>query len=258
MHIIFRFIIAGLLLVLAIFSILLWKRSLITIDLLEGGSIVATAYDFEPIVGQFKIDRHVATLSDKAIQNWVAESSDLSGLVKQLRLMPEYVQSRFLTHLSALDEKQINSILRSNQGFNQTWIKLISYLRRGNSKLTQKFIKDAKDYHNKDLEKAIQTGDKIEISKTLPGLNIDDIGTADPDIYEILFNINVDKIQSDMDKENKLETEIEQKESLIVRLKSECSSLENENKKLENTNRQLKTTLGNLKEFSQPTSPSNP
>ena len=61
-----------------------------------------------------------------------------------------------------------------------------------------------------------------------------------------------------MDKENKLEREIEQKESLIVKLKSECSSLENENKKLENTNRQLKTTLGNLKAFSQPTSPSNP
>ena len=59
MHIIFRFIIAGLLLVLAIFSILLWKRSLTSIDLLEGGSIVATAYDFDPIVGQFKIDMHV-------------------------------------------------------------------------------------------------------------------------------------------------------------------------------------------------------
>ncbi len=257
MHIIFRFTIAGLLLVLAIFSILLWKRSLVTIDLLEGGSIVATAYDFEPIVGQFKIDRHVAILSDKAIQNWVAKSSDLSGLVKQLRLMPEYVQSRFLTHLSSLDEKQINSILRSNQGFNHTWIKLISYLRRENSKLKQEFIKNAKTYH-RDLEKATQTGDTIEISKTLPGLNIDDIGTTDPDIYEVLFSINVDKIQSDMDQENKLEAEIEQKESLIVRLKSECSSLENENKKLENTNRQLKEILGNLKEFSQPISPSNP
>ena len=107
MPIIFRFTIAVLLLVLAIFSILLWKRSLITIDLREGGMIVATAYDFEPIIGQFKTDGHVSVLSEKSI-NKLVEKSNSSDLVGQLRLMPESVQSRFLPHLSDLNKKQIN------------------------------------------------------------------------------------------------------------------------------------------------------
>ena len=61
-----------------------------------------------------------------------------------------------------------------------------------------------------------------------------------------------------MDQENKLEREIEQKESLIVKLQSECSSLEDKNKELENTNGQLKRTLKNLKEFSLPDGPLTP
>ncbi|MEE2911016.1 MAG: hypothetical protein VX830_11510 [Candidatus Poribacteria bacterium] len=255
MPLIFRFTIAGLLLVLAIFSILLWKRSLITIDLREGGMIVATAYDFEPIIGQFKTDGHVSVLSEKSI-NKLVEKSNSSDLVGQLRLMPESVQSRFLPHLSDLNKKQINSILKSNQGLNQIWIKLIS-LRKKSSKLKQGLIDDAAEIYR---EENSQTRDSAEISKILPGLNIDgiDIERGVPDIYQILFSINVDKIQSDMDQENKLEREIEQKESLIVKLQSECSSLEDKNKELENTNGQLKRTLKNLKEFSLPDGPLTP
>ena len=61
-----------------------------------------------------------------------------------------------------------------------------------------------------------------------------------------------------MDQENKLEREIEQKESLIVKLQSECASLEDKNKELENTNGQLKRTLKILKEFSLPDGPLTP
>ena len=139
---------------------------------------------------------------------------------------------------------------------NQIWIKLIS-LRKKSSKLKQGLIDDAAEIYR---EENSQTRDSAEISKILPGLNIDgiDIERGVPDIYQILFSINVDKIQSDMDQENKLEREIEQKESLIVKLKSECSSLEDKNKELENTNGQLKRTLKNLKEFSLPDGPLTP
>ena len=57
---------------------------------------------------------------------------------------------------------------------NRIWIKLIS-LRKESSKLKQDLIDDAAEIYRKENS---QTRDSIEISKILPGLNIDGIEYA--------------------------------------------------------------------------------
>jgi len=252
MPIIFRFIVVSLLLILAILSILLWKQSLPTINLGEGGPVTANAYDFGPVAGQIKTDEHVAVLSKEAIQKLV-EESDPDWLITSLSLMPEFVQGKFLPHLlDYLDDEYVKTLLNNRQNLISKLAVLMFPAPREELKLRQKFIAKAQEIHTEVLKSKLQNRPDLadpNIYQILPGTSIGntEIRNDIPNIYQVLLGINVDKIQSDMSRENKLERELEQKKSLVSRLEAKYVDLQKQNNKLEDENEKLEEDLDNLK-----------
>ncbi len=167
--------------------------------------------------------------------------------------MPQFVQGKFLPHLSDyLDDEHVKSLLNNRQSLISKWTILIFPEQREELKLRQEFIDEAQKIHTEVLKSKLQNKPDLatpNIYQILPGTSIGntEIRNDIPNIYQALLGINVDKIQSDMSRENKLERELEQKKSLVSRLKAKYVDLQKQNNKLEDENEKLEEDLDNLK-----------
>jgi len=220
-----RFVITGLLLLTAILSILLWKRTDLTVDRTPGVSIKATVYDYTTVLPpDYSLDKpeHLIVLKNEEMEKLV-EQFDRKDLITAIKMMPEHiqVQDKFLLYLSAPEAKKVES---SRKFHARLWNQLIFRLDSSQS-LKDKLLNEAqevREYHS------------------LHNLSENE-------------NTKADKVQEKMDEENKLERELEKEQSLINQLEAEIIDLKKKDQEVKSEIDKLEQNLANLRKTGRKT-----
>ena len=243
-----RFVIAGLLLVTAILSILLWKRTDLAVDPTPGGSIKATVYDYTTASPYYLLSKpeHLMVLGNDENEEMekLVEQFGREDLVTAIKMMPEHiqVQDKFLPYLL---EKEVKKVKSSRKLHARLWNQLIS--RSATSR----------DRKNKLLNKAHE----VRIHNLSENKRNNAIGLTKTDNEDHVPSETQKKkkinpqylVQEKMDKENKLERKLEKEQSLINQLEAEIIDLEEEIGKEIKVRRKLKQDLDNLREYGRKT-----
>ena len=224
-----RFVIAGLLLVTAILSILLWKRADLALDPTPGGSIKAVVYDYTTASPYYLLSKpeDLTVLKDKEMKELV-ERFGREDLVTAIKMMPEHiqVQDKFLRYLSKsenLSEPEVKKVEDSRKLHARQWNQLISLLQSAT----------ARNLKNELLIKA----QEVRIRNP-----------SESESNKAIGSTKADEAQKKMDEENRLERELEKEQSMINQLEAEIIDLEKNDQEVKSEIVKLEKNLANLRE----------
>ena len=238
-----RFVIAGLLLVTAILSILLWKRADLALDPTPGGSIKAAVYDYTTASPYYLLSKpeDLTVLKDKEMKELV-ERFGREDLVTAIKMMPEHiqVQDKFLPYLL---EEEVKKVKSSRKLHARLWNQLISRSAA------------SRDRKNKLLHKAQEVRIRnLSENESNKAINPTKANNEDHVPSETQKKINPQYlVQEKMDEENRLERKLEKEQSLINQLEAEIIDLEEEVGKEIKAQGKLKQDRDNLRKYGRKT-----